>query len=44
MGKIFYEVADAQGVIQTAGHKARKVSAPKYRKRGRGSVTVSVTA
>lgn len=41
MSKVFYEVADkVNGVTQTAGHKARKVSAPKSRKRGRGPVSV----
>lgn len=40
MGKIFYEIADKQGTTQTAGHKARKVSAPKSRKRGRGPVSL----
>lgn len=41
MSKVFYEKADKDGVTQTAGHKAVKVSAPKYRKRGRGSVQVT---
>jgi hypothetical protein len=41
MAKIFYEQANAQGVTQSAGHKAFKVSAPKSRKRGRGNVAVS---
>lgn len=41
MGKIFYEIADKiNGSTQTAGHKARKVSAPKSRKRGRGPVAL----
>lgn len=41
MGKIFYEQANPQGTLQTAGHRAFKVSAPKSRKRGRGNVKVS---
>lgn len=41
MAKIFYEQAHAQGTVQSAGHKAFKVSAPKSRKRGRGNVKVS---
>lgn len=41
MSKVFYEVADKlNGSTQSAGHKARKVSAPKYRKRGRGPVSI----
>lgn len=41
MSKVFYEVVDKlNGTTQTAGHKARKVSAPKSRKRGRGPVSL----
>jgi hypothetical protein len=39
--KVFYEQANAQGVVQSAGHKAVKVQCPKSRKRGRGNVKVS---
>ena len=41
MAKVFYEQAHTQGVTQSAGHKAFKVSAPKSRKRGRGNIQLS---
>lgn len=41
MAKVFYEQANPQGALQSAGHRAFKVAAPKSRKRGRGNIKIS---
>lgn len=42
--KVHYEQANAQGVLQDAGHRAVKVQLPRSRRRGRGFIKVSVAA
>lgn len=42
--KVHYEKANAQGVLQDAGHRALKVQLPRSRRRGRSFIQLQQVA